>query len=180
MSKKLHNNGLWESSRMMLPEHREALIERRKSKQDEAGVEGAPVARPNVPTQEELAWIRSSALLPIMLSIVENNLQTIQTSSYPLKRLYVSATHLLMDAIHADLAKVRKSLKQRGIKVFEDEKIDGAIRYRFICRGYEDSFVMLRDMVRAEISVRLSDYIGGIFQRLGAAEAVKTAGKPGE
>jgi len=31
MSKKLEKNGLWESSRMMLPEHREAIIEQNKT-----------------------------------------------------------------------------------------------------------------------------------------------------
>ncbi|AHD06040.1 YolD-like family protein [Paenibacillus larvae] len=30
MSKKLTGNGLWESSRMMLPEHREQLLEQRR------------------------------------------------------------------------------------------------------------------------------------------------------
>ncbi|WCR29178.1 hypothetical protein L3476_10905 [Paenibacillus thiaminolyticus] len=29
MSKKLQKNGLWESSRMMLPQHKEALLNRR-------------------------------------------------------------------------------------------------------------------------------------------------------
>lgn len=31
MSKKLTGNGLWESSRMMLPEHREQFLEQRRS-----------------------------------------------------------------------------------------------------------------------------------------------------
>lgn len=31
MSKKLQGNGLWESSRMFLPEHKEALLEQKRS-----------------------------------------------------------------------------------------------------------------------------------------------------
>lgn len=31
MSKKLENNGLWESSRMMLPQHREAFVSKQKA-----------------------------------------------------------------------------------------------------------------------------------------------------
>lgn len=31
MSKKLEKNGMWESSRMMLPEHRETLLEQNRS-----------------------------------------------------------------------------------------------------------------------------------------------------
>jgi hypothetical protein len=70
-----------------------------------------------------------------------------------------------MDLIHSDLVKVKKLLKERNIKVFEDERIDGAIRYRFVCRGYEDSFAIMRDIVRAEISVKLSDYVRVLFKQ---------------
>jgi hypothetical protein len=31
MSKKLQNNGLWESSRMMLPEHKEAILDNNRT-----------------------------------------------------------------------------------------------------------------------------------------------------
>jgi hypothetical protein len=32
MGKKLEGNGMWESSRMMLPEHREALLDQTRNK----------------------------------------------------------------------------------------------------------------------------------------------------
>jgi hypothetical protein len=150
MSKKLEQNGLWESSRMMLPEHRQALIDRTQPERQE---------RPNVPTREELGLIRSYALLPILLSIVETSARSVEASTSPLKKLFRMATHVLMNLIHADLMQVKKELKSRKIKVYEDEKIDGGIRYRFICRGYEDNFALIRDVVRAEVSVKLGEYI---------------------
>ncbi len=156
MSKKLDKNGLWESSRMMLPEHREMLVQRRKQPPESQD-------RPNVPTQEELTLIRNYALLPVMLSVVENNYKRIETSSYPLKKLYIAATQALMNLVHADLSQTRKALKERNIKVFEDERADSAIHYRFICRGYEDKFSLIRDVVKAEISVRMAKYIAKIF-----------------
>jgi hypothetical protein len=158
MSKKLEKNGLWESSRMMLPEHREALIERRKPQAEADN-------KPNVPTHEELKLIRNYALLPIILSIVETNYRKIETSSYPLKKLYITATEQLMSLVHADLVQVKKTLKERNIKVFEDERVDGVIRYRFVCRGYEDRFAMIRDVVRAEISVKIAEYISLLFRQ---------------
>jgi hypothetical protein len=157
MSKKLEKNGLWESSRMMLPEHRQALVERRAPKAE-------PPDKPKLPTEEELKLIRSFALLPIVLTIVESNYLSMDNTSSPLKKLYITATQILMNRIHGDLVEVRKALKERGIKVYEDEKNDGTIRFRFICRGYEDSFAMIRDVVRAEISVRISRYIAAVFQ----------------
>jgi len=153
MSKKLEGNGRWESSRMMLPEHREQYLERRKNSE-----------QTHIPSKEELELIRDYVLLPIMLTIVEKNKMEIALSSYSLKNLYVIASQVLMRKILLDLTAVKKSLKERNIKVFEEERIDSAVHYRFVCRGYEDKFAMMRDVIRAEISMKLAKYISDIFK----------------
>ncbi|MDR0271156.1 hypothetical protein [Paenibacillus sp.] len=154
MSKKLEGNGRWESSRMLLPEHRKQHNERQTPHLNKA----------NFPTTEELEKIRQYVLLPIMITIVENNRKTIEMSQYPLKKLYVTASEVLMNHIHADLVSIQKTLRERNIKVFEEEKVDSALHYRYVCRGYEDKFAMMRDLVRAEISIGMSKYISKIFK----------------
>ena len=142
---------------MMLPEHREQLL---KHRQQEPGN-----PRQNVPTQEEIGLIRDYALLPIILSIVESNHRSIENSQYTLRKLYVRAAQVLLDVIHSNLARVRKTLKEHNIKVYEEERIDNMLQFRFNCRGYEDNFTMIKDVVRAEASLRLSNYISRIFQK---------------
>lgn len=142
----------------MLPEHRERLIQNR---QGEAGT--AP--RKNVPTAEELTLIREYALLPLILSIVETNLRSIENTTYSLRKLYMKAAQSLLELIHSDLVRVRKTLKERDIKVYEEERIDNTIQFRFLCRGYEDRFTMVRDVVRAEASVRIAKYIAALFRK---------------
>ncbi|CAH1197661.1 hypothetical protein PAECIP111893_00870 [Paenibacillus plantiphilus] len=159
MSKKLEGNGLWESSRMMLPEHRERLIKHRQ------GGERESAPRKNIPTTEEINLVREYALLPLILSIVETNLRSIENTTYSLRKLYVNAAQALLDLIHTDLVRVRKVLKERNIKVYEEERIDNTIQFRFICRGYEDNFTMIRDVVRAEASVRIAKYIAVLFRK---------------
>lgn len=157
MSKKLEKNGLWESSRMMLPEHREALLKHRHG--------GAETEKPHrLPTEEELSLIRHAVILPILLTIVESNGRSIEVLSSPLKKLYLKATQALLQCIHADLMQVKKELKDRQIKIFEDDRIDGCLHYRFICRGYEHPFTMIRDVIRAELSKQITHYISMIFR----------------
>lgn len=153
MSKKLEGNGRWESSRMFLPEHREQHNERGKPNGNHS----------KFPTAEEMENIRQYILLPIMMTIVENNCRTIETSQYPLKKLYVVASQVLINLLHQDLVFTRKKLREGNIKVFEEGEVDTALHYRFICRGYEDKFAMMRDLVRAEINIRFSHYISKIF-----------------
>ncbi|UUZ85840.1 hypothetical protein LJK88_21675 [Paenibacillus sp. P26] len=40
-----------------------------------------------------------------------------------------------------------------------DEQIDLVIYHKIICRGYEERFGMVRDVVRSEISIRLTKYL---------------------
>ncbi|RAP76127.1 hypothetical protein [Paenibacillus montanisoli] len=165
MSKKLEGNGRWESSRMMLPEHREQYLQRKEQA-------GAPVqpqepgksTPAQLPTKEELELIREFVLLPIMMTIVDKNCTEIGLSSYSMKSLYIKASQVLMTRIHDELSAVRKEMKRRQIKVFEDERVDSAIHYHFICRGYRDTFAMMRDVVRAEMSVRIARYVAEMFK----------------
>ncbi|MCK9859616.1 hypothetical protein [Paenibacillus sp. ATY16] len=156
MSKKLEGNGRWESSRMMLPEHREQYLSRRYGQQEQV--------KTDLPTKEELELVRDYVLLPMMLTIVDKNSTEIGLTSYSLKNLYVKASQVLMTRIHADLSEVRKQMKVRNIRVFQEERVDSAIHYRFVCRGYEDTFAMMRDVVRAEISIRISKYVSEMFK----------------
>lgn len=154
MSKKLEENGRWESSRMMLPEHREALIERKRPQpEDRRG-----------PQKEELLLIRDFVLLPTLLTYAENGRKSAEKIVHPLKDLFVMAIDVLMDRIHSDLVKVRKELRGQSIKVWEDEHRDSTMWYKYVCRGYEDRFAITRDLVRAEMSVRLGKYFAAMFK----------------
>ena len=118
-----------------------------------------------IPTKEEIELIRDSVLLPIMLTIVENNKKEIEWSTYSIKGLFVAANEALMKLIHADLVKVKNALRERNIKVWEDDRpVDYAIHYRFNCRGYEDQFSIMRELVRAEVGIRLGKYVAQLFK----------------
>jgi hypothetical protein len=160
MSKKLSGNGRWESSRMMLPEHRQQFLDRKEGR-------SAPnAANPRVPTKDELELIRDSVLLPMILTIAEKNRQEVERASYTFKPVFLKAMLLVMDVVTKDLARVRRELKQRNIKVIEDEQVDLVMYYRFICRGYEERFGMVREVVRAEIAVRITQYIREVFKSI--------------
>lgn len=77
MSKKLEGNGRWESSRMMLPEHREQYLSRRHGHQEQV--------KTALPSKEELELVRDFVLLPMMLTIVDKNSTEVGLSSYSLK-----------------------------------------------------------------------------------------------
>ncbi|CAG7654891.1 hypothetical protein ACFQI7_23155 [Paenibacillus allorhizosphaerae] len=159
---KLTDNLRWESSRMMLPQHKEALIERQNPPSE--------TVRAQVPTREELEMIRDSVLLPIMLTMVEKNGKDMQLSTSSIRKLYVAATQVLMDRIHFELAAINKELRAKKIKVFKDDQEDTDLHYKYICRGYENKFAIMRDVARANISVKLGEHIQRMIEDMKARE----------
>ncbi|MCP3771754.1 hypothetical protein NLX71_00260 [Paenibacillus sp. MZ04-78.2] len=142
---KLDGNGRWQS-KMTLTEHTEQYEARHDSKTSR-------------PTSEEYTMARDYILLPHMLTMIERSIEEIRTSTNILKRLYLIAAQTVMNQIHKDMYSLRRELSKRNIKVINDEQIDLVIYYKIMCRGYEERFGIVRDVVRSEISVRLTNYL---------------------
>ncbi|MCR8641767.1 hypothetical protein NV379_03765 [Paenibacillus sp. N1-5-1-14] len=160
MSKKLEKNGLWESSRMMLPQHKEILIERRKFKLGDDKEERV------YPTAEELELMKDSVLLPVMHAFVLKRVEVAKHSSEPLRELYVKTAELLAKYIQIDLIQVKRSLVEKKIVVMEEEKDECMLHYRYKYRGHEDRFTITRDYMRAEIGMRVRGYADGLVTGL--------------
>ncbi|MFD0697527.1 hypothetical protein ACFQZT_25965 [Paenibacillus sp. GCM10027628] len=156
MSKKLEKNGLWESSRMMLPQHRESFQNRLRD-------QTVQISRP---TTEEINLMRDSILLPVMHTIILKKAREVERSSETLRILYAKVAHVLAKNIHSDLSKVKRTLLEKNIRVFEEEKDERMIHYRYTCREYEDHFTITRDYMRAEIGVRIGRYADGLMATL--------------
>jgi hypothetical protein len=149
MTKKLEGNGLWESSRMMLPQHKEQSMP----------IQNNTFARAAEPvTKQEIEMMRDYIILPIALKIVEKKSIEVEMSSQTLKLLYSAAAKILANHIRDDVQKCKKVLLEKKIRVFEDSKDNTELIYCYICRGHEDRFVMTKDFIRAEISVRIGRY----------------------
>jgi hypothetical protein len=98
-----------------------------------------------------------------MLTMSDKSLQEIKRSPNLYKRFFEQFIQLLMDRISKELFSLRRELKNRNIKVFDDETVDGIIYHRYVCRGYENRFGIVRETLRSEISNRLAKFASEIF-----------------
>jgi len=147
---KLDGNERWKG-KMLLTEHQEQY----QNRHDKAQTGRA--------TTEELTMIRDLIMYPHMLTMCDRSLQEVKRSPNLFKRFFERFIQLLMERISKELFSLRKELKNRNIKVFDDETVDGIIYHRYACRGYEDKFGIVRETLRSEISVRLTRYSSDIF-----------------
>ncbi|WP_018756521.1 hypothetical protein [Paenibacillus terrigena] len=157
MSKKLENNGLWESSRMMLPQHREALLNRHHE---------IPSLRSSHPKKEDIELIRDYILLPIMYTLVTKKISEVKLSSETLKSLYAKAAQVLAANIYKDLSKVKQEMMEKEIRVFNEEKHEDILELHYAYRDYEDRLIITKEYMKAEISKRLARYTDSLIINL--------------
>jgi hypothetical protein len=150
MTNKLQGKERWKS-KMLLTEHQEQYQSRHS--RPESGRA----------TSEELKLIRDSIMLPHMLTMCDKSLQEVKQSTALFKRYFVQLIQMTMDKISKDLFALRRDLKNRNIKVYDDEVADGIIYHRYFCRGYEEKFGIVRETLRSEISIRMAQYASSIL-----------------
>lgn len=116
-------------------------------------------------TKEELEMIRDAIMLPFIMDVVQRNIDKLNFETWILKPLYIEAGEKLLDHIQKHLAEIKKELRRRDIKVWEDRHADHILHYKYVCRGYHDTFGIMREVMKAEMSVRLTQYMRKLFQK---------------
>lgn len=118
------------------------------------------------PSAEEFTLVRDTVVLKNMQIMVERSLEEISLSAHLFKKLYTAVTQLVLNRISRELYALQREMKKRNLKMTTDEQVDNVLYYRFICRGYEDRFGIMREALRAEISVRLGAMVTELLSEM--------------
>ncbi|MEK4058674.1 MULTISPECIES: hypothetical protein [Paenibacillus] len=142
---KLNGNERWKT-KMLMTEH----VEQYEQKQDNE-------VRKMI-TVDERTMVRDLILLPYIDTMVSKSLKEIEHSGNILKRAYLMAGQAIQRRIIQDTYQLQKELKQRNIRMLADEQEEFLVYYKIFCRGYQERFGLTRDVMRTEISLRLTKY----------------------
>ncbi|MEF2966079.1 hypothetical protein V3851_09575 [Paenibacillus sp. M1] len=113
-------------------------------------------------TMEEREMMRDYILLTHIHAMVQKSITDLKYTDNILKKTFEMCGRVIEDRVITDMKALRQTLKGNGI-VIQNEEHDGfVIRYHFTCRGYQDKFSMTRDVMKAEISIKLGKYVGEI------------------
>ncbi|UQZ34627.1 hypothetical protein C2I18_14490 [Paenibacillus sp. PK3_47] len=158
---KLDGNDRWQQ-KMLLTEHVEEYGRQQ-------GKEAKSVGSRQMLTNEERTMVRDLILLPHIDTMVSKSIAEIEHSGNVLSRAYLMTGRYIQNRIMKDTYMLQKELRQRNVKIVPDEQDDFLIYHKIFFRGYQERFGLTRDVMRTEISLRLTNYIaelGGIFKNL--------------
>ncbi|MFD0587991.1 hypothetical protein ACFQZE_08235 [Paenibacillus sp. GCM10027627] len=150
---KLDGNERWKT-KMLLTEHKEQYDKRHEPK-----LTGRP-------TLEEMTQIRDYIMYPYMLEMIEKSLHEMAVIQVALKSVMVRCMEYLRRRVTDDYYAVKRELKGKNIKVAGEETEEGILYYRYFCRGYEERFGIVREALRNEIVVRMTQYTKEIGMQL--------------
>ncbi|OPA77426.1 hypothetical protein BVG16_13275 [Paenibacillus selenitireducens] len=115
----------------------------------------------SIPLQTEVDFtlVKQYVILPIVLDVLERDMQTIGTAPLKMPMIYVRNLRHVQNQVHEDLVRIRKQLRAHGLKVYEEKRTKIGVEVLYICRGYHHTFSMLWSLVKAEVERYLSEYL---------------------
>ncbi|WP_336786940.1 hypothetical protein [Paenibacillus sp. MMO-177] len=116
--------------------------------------------KPQLLTQDELLVIRKCVLLPLLIHVIDTNMDDLKYSESTFKDLYMVSTEVVLDFINRDYLDARQQLSKAKIKIVEATPVAKyEVNYTIFYRGYQEEFRMMKSVVKAQLSIALGNYI---------------------
>jgi hypothetical protein len=80
-------------------------------------------------------------------------------SELKFKKIHVEHLQSVLDKVIKDLGNVKKELRKRNIKIYDEERDDKGMGYKYNSRGYHGTSNMLWPTVKAYTEEKLRGYI---------------------
>lgn len=118
------------------------------------------MAYPSRLQEGELELVRSAAMLPIVMDVLEYDIKKINAAGLKVPTVHVSHLKRLQDLIMQDIKFVRQEMRVRGLKILEEGKAPNGYKVSFLCRGYKHDFVIGANILKSIVINRLCEMMG--------------------
>ncbi|KZS45678.1 hypothetical protein AWU65_07015 [Paenibacillus glucanolyticus] len=108
---------------------------------------------------DESKLVKDYILLPLLLDVLEKDRGILSAAALKMPVITNTIIERLQKAVLADLSQVRRDMRQRGLKVYEERKTRLGVEVEFLCRGYHHKLSMLWGLVESEIEQRSYTYL---------------------
>jgi hypothetical protein len=103
--------------------------------------------------------LEQAIYLPMVLTILERDLQIIEKSAFKLKRPYLDLIEETMKVIQINLAEVKRYMKQNKLKVEKLKQDEAFTMYLFLYQGYEEQHNYFNPRIRNKVQELMTYYL---------------------
>jgi hypothetical protein len=112
-----------------------------------------------VQSEEELSLIKEYVLYSVIMDTIEKDIVTMKEVKLKMAEVYTRSLRKVQNAATEKHSRVRKELRNRGIKVYEEIRDREHLKSKFICRGYHGELLILWNVIKVEVEERLYTYM---------------------
>lgn len=109
-------------------------------------------------TTEDYRYFENKIYLPMLITVLERDRETVLKSPFKLGRPYVAIIDKALDIVRADLKATDIYLKRRNMRLASEKLNGGSIEYTYIYMGYEERYKFTSDELRDKTEKLMSEY----------------------
>ncbi|PFA66465.1 hypothetical protein CN378_14325 [Bacillus sp. AFS015802] len=103
--------------------------------------------------------LEQAIYLPMVLTILNRDLQVVDSSPFKLKRPYLEMIEETMKVIQGELAHVKKYMRTNKMKVERIQTDDAFTMYMFLYKGYEEHHNYFNPRLRNRVEDLMRHYL---------------------
>lgn len=103
--------------------------------------------------------LEQAIYLPMVLTILERDLQLIEKSAFKLKGPYLDLVEETLKVIQTNLADVKRYMKQNKMKVEKLKQDEAFTMYLFLYQGYEEQHNYFNPRIRNKVQELMTYYL---------------------
>ncbi|KXZ18824.1 hypothetical protein AXI59_07080 [Bacillus nakamurai] len=113
---------------------------------------------PNIQT-DTINLIERGLFLPMAVTILNRDLEALDSCPFKLKQPYKQLISCSLKLAQKDLADVRKQLRKRKIKIYEEDRDEAFTLYVCTVNGYEEKHRYFNPRIREQVNTLLEYYL---------------------
>lgn len=109
--------------------------------------------------EKERDLMEKAIYLPMVITVLNRDLNVIDKSPFKLKKPYSVLVEETLKVIQRELAEVKRTMKQKQLKVEEIHRDEAFTMFMFLYKGYEEHHNYFNPRIRNKVQELLEYYL---------------------
>jgi hypothetical protein len=104
---------------------------------------------------DELVMVKDCIIYPVILDVLERDIGKMKLADFKIPLVYIGNLKHLQSMIMLELTEIKRDLRSRGIKIYDQEKSAEGIKAKYLCRGYKHEISFLPSLIRSYVMIKV-------------------------
>lgn len=108
---------------------------------------------------EERNMIEQAIYLPMVLTVLNRDIKSVNTSTIKLKEPYLHLIEETMKVVQKELSEIKRYMSKNKMKVYQSNQDEAFTMFTFLYKGYEEHHNYFNPRIRNKVQELLEYYL---------------------